>query len=100
MMKALYFQFTVGVAPMYAVTFIGYWAYGTEASAYLLNNVSGPVWVKAAANISAFLQTVISLHVIAIPTTLFFFSFHKSFLDLTLRRAILQTNRVFFFWDH
>lgn len=67
MMKALYFQFTAGVAPMYAVTFIGYWAYGNESSAYLLNNVSGPVWVKAAANISAFLQTVIALHIFASP---------------------------------
>lgn len=66
MLKALYFQFTVGVLPMYAVTFIGYWAYGSSTSAYLLNNVNGPVWVKAMANISAFLQTVIALHVIVI----------------------------------
>ncbi|KAJ0489490.1 putative amino acid transporter, transmembrane domain-containing protein [Helianthus annuus] len=41
MMKALYFQFTVGV--------------------------SGPVWVKTFANISAFLQTVIALHIFASP---------------------------------
>ncbi|KAH6802322.1 proline transporter 2 [Perilla frutescens var. frutescens] len=67
MMKALYFQFTVGVLPMYAVTFIGYWAYGSKASAYLLYNVSGPVWLKAAANISAFLQTIIALHIFASP---------------------------------
>lgn len=67
MMKALYFQFTAGVAPMYAVTFIGYWAYGSNASAYLLNNVSGPVWLKAVANISAFLQTIIALHIFASP---------------------------------
>jgi len=63
MMKALYFQFTVGVLPMYAVTFIGYWAYGSSTSTYLFNSVSGPLWVKALANISAFLQSVISLHV-------------------------------------
>lgn len=63
MMKALYFQFTVGVLPMYAVTFMGYWAYGSDTSAYLLNNVNGPIWVKTFANISAFLQTVIALHV-------------------------------------
>lgn len=67
MMKALYFQFTVGVLPMYAVTFIGYWAYGAQASAYLLNNVNGPVWLKAVANISAFLQTIIALHIFASP---------------------------------
>lgn len=64
MMKGLYFQFTVGVLPLYAVAFMGYWAYGSNASAYLLNSVSGPVWVKTFANLSAFLQTVIALHVI------------------------------------
>ncbi|KAG6418566.1 hypothetical protein SASPL_120770 [Salvia splendens] len=67
MMKALYFQFTVGVLPMYAVTFMGYWAYGSDTSAYLLNNVNGPIWVKTFANISAFLQTVIALHIFASP---------------------------------
>ncbi|KAK4385372.1 Proline transporter 2, partial [Sesamum angolense] len=67
MMKALYFQFTVGVVPMYAVTFIGYWAYGSNASTYLLNNVHGPIWLKATANISAFLQTIIALHIFASP---------------------------------
>ncbi|XVF24015.1 hypothetical protein REPUB_Repub13aG0090400 [Reevesia pubescens] len=68
MLKALYFQFTAGVVPMYAVTFIGYWAYGASTSTYLLNSVSGPVWVKASANISAFLQSVIALHIFASPT--------------------------------
>ncbi|KAJ6350316.1 hypothetical protein OIU78_006478 [Salix suchowensis] len=67
MMKALYFQFTAGVLPMYAVTFIGYWAYGASTSTYLLSSVNGPVWVKALANISAFLQTVIALHIFASP---------------------------------
>ncbi|KAJ4904729.1 Proline transporter 2 [Raphanus sativus] len=68
MMKALYFQFTAGVLPMYAVTFIGYWAYGSSTSTYLLNSVTGPLWVKALANISAFLQSVIALHIFASPT--------------------------------
>ncbi|CAN8317393.1 unnamed protein product [Cochlearia groenlandica] len=68
MMKALYFQFTVGVLPLYAVTFIGYWAYGSSTSTYLLNNVNGPLWVKALANISAMLQSVIALHIFASPT--------------------------------
>ncbi|KAL9660479.1 hypothetical protein QQ045_025294 [Rhodiola kirilowii] len=67
MMKALYFQFTVGVLPMYAVTFVGYWAYGSSTSTYLLSSVNGPIWLKAFANISAFLQTVIALHIFASP---------------------------------
>ncbi|XVF83842.1 hypothetical protein PTKIN_Ptkin16aG0525700 [Pterospermum kingtungense] len=67
-LKALYFQFTVGVVPMYVVVFIGYWAYGASTATYLLNSVSGPVWVKAAANISAFLQSVIALHIFASPS--------------------------------
>ncbi|KAJ6325155.1 hypothetical protein OIU76_012272 [Salix suchowensis] len=67
MMKSLYFQFTAGVLPMYAVTFIGYWAYGSSTSTYLLSSVNGPVWVKALANIAAFLQTVIALHIFASP---------------------------------
>ncbi|EPS58830.1 proline transporter, partial [Genlisea aurea] len=68
MMRALYFQFSAGVLPMYAITFIGYWAYGSKVSSYLLNNVGGPIWLKAAANIAAFLQTVIALHIFASPT--------------------------------
>lgn len=67
MMKGLYFQFTVGVLPLYAVAFTGYWAYGSSASSYLLNSVGGPVWVKTVANLSAFFQTVIALHIFASP---------------------------------
>ncbi|GAA0147948.1 hypothetical protein LIER_36618 [Lithospermum erythrorhizon] len=67
MMKALYFQFTVGVVPMYAVTFIGYWAYGNSTSVYLMNSVNGPAWAKAFANFSALLQTVVALHIFASP---------------------------------
>ncbi|RDX78548.1 Proline transporter 2, partial [Mucuna pruriens] len=67
MMKALYFQFTVGVLPLYMVTFTGYWAYGSSTAVYLLNSVNGPVWVKALANISAFLQSVVALHIFASP---------------------------------
>ncbi|KAK8487227.1 hypothetical protein V6N11_013950 [Hibiscus sabdariffa] len=67
MLKALYFQFTVGSIPMFTVTFIGYWAYGSSAPSYLLSSVSGPVWVKAFANIAAFLQSIISLHIFASP---------------------------------
>ncbi|KAE9596173.1 putative amino acid transporter, transmembrane domain-containing protein [Lupinus albus] len=67
MMKALYFQFTVGVLPLYLVTFTGYWAYGSSTVTYLLNNVNGPVWMKVLANITAFLQSVIALHIFASP---------------------------------
>jgi hypothetical protein len=61
--KALWFQFTIGSLPMYAVTFMGYWAYGSSTSGYLLNSVKGPSWIKVVANFSAFFQTVIALHV-------------------------------------
>ncbi|KAG8644987.1 proline transporter 2 [Manihot esculenta] len=67
MMKALYFQFIIGSLPLFAVTWIGYWAYGNSTTTYLLSSVSGPVWVKAMANISAFLQSVIALHIFASP---------------------------------
>lgn len=63
MLKSLYFQFTVGVLPLYAVTFAGYWAYGANTSTYLLDSVNGPVWMRTAANVAAFLQSVIALHV-------------------------------------
>ncbi|CAN8317397.1 unnamed protein product [Cochlearia groenlandica] len=68
MMKALYFLFTAGVLPVYAVTFIGYWAYGSSTSTYLLNNVHGPLWIKALANICVILQSVIVFHIFASPT--------------------------------
>ncbi|KAM0948347.1 putative amino acid transporter, transmembrane domain-containing protein [Dioscorea sansibarensis] len=67
MEKALWFQFTIGVLPLYAVTFMGYWAYGSSTSTYLLSSVKGPVWVKTVANVAAFLQTVIALHVCFFP---------------------------------
>ncbi|KAG2391245.1 Proline transporter [Vigna angularis] len=67
MMKALYFQFTVGVLPLYMVTFGGYWAYGSSTPTYLMAGVNGPVWAKAMANIAAFLQSVIALHIFASP---------------------------------
>ncbi|XP_019459153.1 PREDICTED: proline transporter 1-like [Lupinus angustifolius] len=67
MMKALYFQFTVGVLPLYLITFTGYWAYGSSTATYLLNDANGLVWVKVMANITAFLQSVIALHIFASP---------------------------------
>lgn len=73
MVKALNFQFTVGVVPMHAVTYIGYWAYGSVVSSYLLNNVHGPAWVLGVAHLSAFFQAIITLHVII--TLLLYFHF-------------------------
>lgn len=65
--KALFLQFTAGVVPYYTLTFVGYWAYGSSTSSYLLNNVHGSKWVKTLANAAAFLQTVITLHIFASP---------------------------------
>ncbi|XP_048231869.1 proline transporter 1 isoform X2 [Ricinus communis] len=67
MMKALYFQFSVGLLPLFAVTWIGYWAYGNSTTTYLLSSVNGPIWVKTMANLAAFLQSVIALHIFASP---------------------------------
>ncbi|KAE9594344.1 putative amino acid transporter, transmembrane domain-containing protein [Lupinus albus] len=71
MMKALCFQFTVGAIPFFVVVFVGYWAYGSSTGTYLLNNVNGPVSMKGLANIAAFFQGVITLHVF---TTKLYFS--------------------------
>lgn len=68
MQKALYLQFTVGIVPLYIVTFVGYWAYGSSTSSYLLANVTGSKWVKTLANAATFLQTMITLHIFASPT--------------------------------
>lgn len=72
MEKALWFQFTVGVLPVFAVVFVGYWAYGSSTSTYLLNSVSGPTWVKAMANLAAFFQTVVALHVLPLTLVIIF----------------------------
>ncbi|KAJ3680760.1 hypothetical protein LUZ60_015249 [Juncus effusus] len=67
MEKALWFQFTVGLVPLYLVVFMGYWAYGSNTSSYLLNSAHGPVWAKTLANVAAFFQTVVALHIFASP---------------------------------
>ncbi|KAK1320358.1 putative proline transporter 2 [Acorus calamus] len=103
MEKALWFQFTIGGLPLYAVTFMGYWAYGSSTSGYLLNNVTGPVWVKTAANIAAFLQTVIALHIFASPMYEYLdtrygrgkgnaFSFHNLSFRVFVRGGYLTVN--------
>ncbi|XP_078427799.1 putative proline transporter 2 [Wolffia australiana] len=67
MEKALWMQFTAGGLPMYAVAFTGYWAYGSSTSSYLLSSVNGPTWVLTMANVAAFLQSIIALHIFASP---------------------------------
>ncbi|XP_068644293.1 probable proline transporter 2 [Aristolochia californica] len=67
MQRALVFQFTAGSLPLLAVTFAGYWAYGSSTSTYLFKSVSGPLWIKAVANVAAFFQSVIALHIFASP---------------------------------
>lgn len=62
MQRALYFQFSIGLLIYYGVTIIGYWAYGSSVSGYLLSDVSGPKWEKVLANAAMFLQSIISQH--------------------------------------
>lgn len=47
---------------------MGYWAYGSSTSSYILNNVHGPKWIKTLANAATCLQTVVTLHIFASPT--------------------------------
>uniref|UniRef100_A0A1D1YF99 Amino acid permease 2 n=1 Tax=Anthurium amnicola TaxID=1678845 RepID=A0A1D1YF99_9ARAE len=105
MEKALWFQFTIGVLPMYAVTFMGYWAYGSSTSSYLLNSVNGPVWVKTVGNVAAFLQTVIALHIFASPMYEYLdtkhgrgkgnaFSFHNLSFTVLVRGGYLSINTL------
>ncbi|OEL17846.1 putative proline transporter 2 [Dichanthelium oligosanthes] len=105
MEKALWFQFTVGSLPLYAVTFMGYWAYGSSTSSYLLNNVKGPLWIKATANLSAFFQTVIALHIFASPMYEYLdtkygsgrggpFAFHNVVFRVLVRGGYLTVNTL------
>lgn len=94
MEKALWFQFVIGGLPLYAVTFVGYWAYGSSTSTYLLNSVNGPIWVKSVANIAAFFQTVVALHVLLLiqylPLTFCFF-----FWDITKERKLYSLHSAY-----
>ncbi|ERN10521.1 hypothetical protein AMTRI_Chr06g175900 [Amborella trichopoda] len=67
MRKALCMQFTLGLAIYYAVTILGYWAYGSNVSEYLPNNFSGPKWAVIVANATVFLQTIVSQHMFCTP---------------------------------
>ncbi|KAH9313218.1 hypothetical protein KI387_028253, partial [Taxus chinensis] len=67
MHKALYFQFTIGLTVYYTVTIIGYWAYGSSVSDYLLDELSGPKWAKILANVAVYLQVIVSQHMFCSP---------------------------------
>ncbi|CAA6655081.1 unnamed protein product [Spirodela intermedia] len=105
MEKALRLQFTAGMLPLYAVAFTGYWAYGSSTSIYLLNSVNGPVWVLTLANIAAFLQTIVSLHIFASPMYEYIdtrygmdkgnaFSFHSLLFRVGVRGGYLAINTL------
>ncbi|CAM6040597.1 unnamed protein product [Sphagnum compactum] len=65
--KALVMQFTLGTFPIILVMMVAYWAYGNAVNTYVLNSTSGPrPWV-ALANVTAFLQMIVSIHVYALP---------------------------------
>ncbi|KAI6682781.1 hypothetical protein NL676_028694 [Syzygium grande] len=67
MRKALGVQYTVGLIVYYGVTMAGYWAYGSDVSEYLPEELSGPKWVKVFINSSVFLQSIISQHIFVAP---------------------------------
>lgn len=63
MRKAMYLQYTVGLLVYYGVCLIGYWAYGTQATQYLPNQLGGRMWIQVLINVAVFLQSIISQHV-------------------------------------
>ncbi|KAM7475462.1 hypothetical protein LguiB_022705 [Lonicera macranthoides] len=67
MRKALYLQYSVGLAIYYGVSIVGYWAYGSAVSDYLPKELSGPKWVKVLINSAAFVQSIISQHMFVAP---------------------------------
>lgn len=67
MRNALFLQYTVGLMVYYGVCIVGYWAYGTDVSEYLPNQLSGPKWVKVIINAAVFLQNIISQHMFIQP---------------------------------
>ncbi|KAG9446414.1 hypothetical protein H6P81_012542 [Aristolochia fimbriata] len=67
MRKALYSQYTLGLAVYYGVSIVGYWAYGSSVSEYLPQQLSGPKWVKVLINATVFLQSTVSQHMFVAP---------------------------------
>ncbi|CAM6012329.1 unnamed protein product [Sphagnum balticum] len=62
--KALGFQYIVGATPVIVLTFVAYWAYGNGVSEYLRYSTSGPKWLVTVANVAAFLQVLVTIHVV------------------------------------
>ncbi|KAF6149518.1 hypothetical protein GIB67_003666 [Kingdonia uniflora] len=67
MRRALYLQFTLGLAVYYSITLVGYWAYGSLTSGYLASDLGGPKWAKVLFNSLVFLQTIVSQHMFLVP---------------------------------
>ncbi|KAG2593702.1 proline transporter 1-like [Panicum virgatum] len=67
MRRALLLQYTAGAAAYYGVSVAGYWAYGSAVSEYLPNELGGPRWAAVLINATAFLQSVVSQHLFAVP---------------------------------
>ncbi|CAK9137523.1 unnamed protein product [Ilex paraguariensis] len=67
MRKALYMQYSGGLAVYYGVSIVGYWAYGSTVSEYLPQELSGPRWVKVLINSGVFVQSIISQHMFIAP---------------------------------
>ncbi|XP_077227938.1 proline transporter 2-like [Tasmannia lanceolata] len=67
MRKALYLQYSIGLAIYYGVSLVGYWAYGSSVSEYLPKELSGPKWAKVLTNATVFLQSIISQHMFCAP---------------------------------
>jgi hypothetical protein len=61
--KALGFEYIVGGTPVIVLVFVAYWAYGNGVSEYLLYSTSGPTWLVTVANVAAFLQVLVTIHV-------------------------------------
>ncbi|CAM6012330.1 unnamed protein product [Sphagnum balticum] len=80
--KALGFLYIVGATPVIVLTFVAYWAYGNGVSEYLLYSTSGPTWLVTVANVAAFLQVLVTIHIFALPM----FEFFDSMLSKAKRR--------------
>lgn len=80
--KALGFEYIVGGTPVIVLVFVAYWAYGNGVSEYLLYSTSGPTWLVTVANVAAFLQVLVTIHIFALPM----FEFFDSMLSKLKRR--------------
>jgi hypothetical protein len=61
--KALGFQYIIDAIPVIVLTFVEYWTYGNNVNEYLLYSTSSPTWLVTIANVMAFLQILVTIHV-------------------------------------